>query len=279
MRCINAFYCKCHRHPRATGINFFRRLLVLISLILSTITLSIMPLSASSFTNAGEFSLTLVLALIVLIGIFQSALGFSFQSSLTPLTALEQFFTRQSLMFAIAFACLSAPTSQHSPTLQALILRQSQVWTGNVLSWGILQNPIAFIVACVALALYTRQWFDNEVATLGALRKPVETKLNTTLLLTFKIARQLEYMSLYALLATVFLAGPCLTQYQVNPFEGFAFFFAKLFLLVMLVLGICHLLPRVRNEQAFRIGVLYLLPLVFVGVVASKWLLSLISDV
>jgi NADH:ubiquinone oxidoreductase subunit H len=263
---------------------FITRILILIFLILCTLVIAVIPISTPwSFGqelfplhHSGEFSLYFVLSILFLIGFIYTAIGFTLKPSLLQLTSLEQFFSRQSIVIIIAFACFSLSLTSKSQNLQTIAARQTIFFLPSIPSWGILMNPLAFITASLALAFYARQWIDNEVGTPGILRNSIETQLVGTLLVTFKIARSLEFLALYAVLITMFLGGPFLMNTQIGPVWSLIIFTLKLFGLVLFVVFLCHLLPRIREEKISRLLLLIFLPLTLAGYLLSTWVLQLI---
>ena len=263
------------RQPYFFHREFTTRILILISLIVSTSVLAAMPLS-TPWSLASEFSYVFVLAMLFLIGFIYTAIGFTLKPSLLQLTSLEQFFSRQSIVLVIAFACFSLSLTSKSQNLQIIAAEQTHFMLPQIPAWGIFMNPLAFITATISLAFYTRQWIDNEVATPGFLRNSVETQLVGTLLVTFKIARSLEFLAIYALLATVFLSGPFIMSTQISPVWSLTIFTLKIFALVLFVIFLSYLLPHIQQEKILRLMLLVLLPLTLAGHLLSTWVLQLI---
>ncbi len=270
------------RQPYFLHNHSIMRFLILISLILSTTALATMPISTPwafgenmfSLHHSSEFSLYFVLAILFLIGFIYTAIGFTLKPSLLQLTSLEQFVSRQSIVLVIAVACFSLSITAGSRNLQTIAIKQAHLMLPSIPSWGVFMHPVAFIIATIALAFYTRQWIDNEVATPGFLRNSLETQLVGTLLVTFKIARSLEFLALYALLVTVFLSGPFITNLSIGPAWSLGVFTLKLFALVIFVIFLSHLLPHIREEKIARLMLLVLLPITFVGYFFSTWILQ-----
>jgi len=258
---------------------FFIQLLILFSLLLSLTILAALPL-ANQFLDlnnplllksSGEFSLFFILALLFLLGFIYTAIAFLLKPGLLQLTILEQFISRQSFILMIAFACLTLTFTTESKNLHHIALKQTFILIPHVPAWGIILNPIAFVIASIALAFYTRQWINSETFILGNLRKTLDAHLNGVLLLTFKIARNLEFLAIYALLVTVFLAGPFLSNAAIFPLTSLTVFTLKILLLVFFVVFLNRLLPNLPENRVFRLMLLVLLPLNIIGYVIAQW--------
>lgn len=244
----------------------FRHFLIFSELVLPNAVLySALPLKAQAFWSSARviegdpFSLPFAIAILFFLGLINLSIGFTFPATLYPLKAIEQFFVRQATVIVISLSCFSATIS-------------NTVHFSQAHPWGILQSPIAFCCAFIALTFFTLQRFENESVSEHTIRKPLESRMTGTLLIGFQIARNLEYLAIHSMIVAVFLAGPILGRHASSPLLGLCIFTMKLFALSMAIIGVTHLMPRLRQIQILRTNLLVLLPIALLSLNGSRWL-------
>lgn len=259
---------------------FLVQAILVFTIIISSIILASLPLanqypgsnSPLLLSSNGAFSIYFVLSLLFLQGFIYTAIGFSLELGLLQLTSLEQFTARQSIILVIAFTCFTTILNGESKNLFDLALHQVNNQLGpGIPAWGGISNPIAFIIAIIALTFYTQHWLENEISITTNLRQSIDAHLTGTLLLTFKIAKSLEYLTIYALIITIFLAGPFGFTSTISPFYSLVIFSGKIIILSFGVIFMARILPHIPKHKTMRLMLLVFMPLNFVGYFISLW--------
>lgn len=255
-------------------VSLARKGLLFVSYVLILIGISTLPLSSAItwgeniyFADNGSeiFSPFLLLGLIFCAGFVHLLMGFSFDKHFIALSTIEKSATNQSAILILAIAFMTTPFVDWNTSLRELVDSQMTPVLGFLPAWGALTNPIAFICACIAMAIHLHQWQKDDYPAASVLRKSLQSELLGTELVTYRIARSLEHLLLYALIVVVFLGGPYFIDDSIYPFLALTIFTAKTFLLMFIVLGINYLLPQMQQSLSLRVIFLVLLPLEIIG--------------
>lgn len=240
-------------HESDFYIAFARKGLLYVSLVV--------PLAALSTLVDGKFSVLGLLGLVFCLGIVHLLFGFTFQSNFIPLESLNRNILRSGVIFILLASLIALPFMSQDMTLADLVSVQARPLFRRFPAFGAFVNPIAFLCACIAISLYLRNWQEDEFPSPLLFRKPLQTELFGSELIAYKVARNLEYLTLYSIVTFVFLGGPYVYSADIVWYEALGFFTLKLFFVAFLTLGIHFCLPRFEGNQIYRLMFLVLVPL------------------
>ena len=235
-----------------------RKVMLFFMLFCSLFPLLSLPLFGNGF-GASTLSAGFFFSFLFFQGIFTLGLGLTSTDELARVYMLEQFFSRQALIIAITLSCLTLPYT-HSGTLYFALQQQMGIYSRFIPHYGIFSSPIAFFIAMIALALYTRQWLENEVPLRANLINSIENELPSSQFAVFTFSRELEYLTIHALLVALFLGGPFLATFSISPIMGCVVFGTKILATSLVALAIGQVLPHYFRERAFRVAILWLIP-------------------
>jgi NADH:ubiquinone oxidoreductase subunit H len=249
------FYVLIRRPAQDTEpyLSFARKGLLYVALVF--------PLVALLTFASGALSVLMVLGLMFCLGIIYLLMGFTFEKNFIALYALEKSLLRQSVVLVLFGAIFAAPFITWNSSLHDIAVAQMSPLLGSLPALGVFRNPIAFLCACVALSIHLKQWEEDEFPLPALLRKPMQSELFGIDLLSFKIARTLEHLAFYSLIAFVFLGGPYLGDLNIEPWFALGIVTAKIFFVAFVVIGIHFWTPRMQQNQLLRLIFLVLLPL------------------
>lgn len=267
-------------------ISYSRKTLLFVLLIFGVMGISLLPLSSAMifdgrnyFADNGSevFSTYLLLGLLLALGVIYLLIGFSLDKPFISLTSIEKSVARQSALLAVAFACATTPFVRFDISLRAIVELQMTPMIGALPAWGALVNPVAFICASVAVAIYVRQWQEEEFPPSSVLKKSIQGELLSIELVTYRVARSVDYLLLYSLIVIAFLGGPFLGETSLHPIFAIGIFTLKVFGFATVVLAINFFLPQVHRSQFLRVVFLVLLPMELVGYPLSLALCELLN--
>jgi len=250
----------------------FRRVTLFLYLFASVLILMSLPIFSDTYNNASVPS-SILMAFLFILGFATLALGLSSTDALTRILVIEQFFARQALIVVICTSFFMLPYPWFAPITD--VLHQQMALSSRLLvSYGVLHNPVAFGIAIIALAIYTRQWLENEVPLRTNIVASIESELPGPMFALFAISRNLEYFAIHALIVTMFLGGPYFDTPKTDLLQGVLFFGAKLVLTTLATLSVGYALPHYFRDRSYRIAFLWLVPFLFISGFVRTWLLS-----
>jgi len=164
---------------------------------------------------------------------------------------------------------------------QQLIAGQSELWWGVVPRWGIITQPVGFLLFMVAsIAETKRAPFDLPEAD-SELIAGYSTEYSSMRFALFFLSEFVGILLVAAFGAVLFLGGwhvPFLAgdQWWIIAIQVCAFL-GKTALLVYLQMLVRWTLPRMRIDQVLNLGWKFLLPIGLANVIATAVVLLLVS--